>query len=59
MILKDFSIDLCNGGISDKLYDYYLKYDSISLNNFYENHHQIIDYLLRLLKKEIAERLEQ
>lgn len=57
-ILNDFTIDLCNGGISDKLYNYYIKYESISINDFYENHHQIIDYLLRSLKNEIKYRLE-
>lgn len=58
-IINDLSIDLCNGGVSDKLYNYYLKYDSnITSENFYKIHHQIIDYLLRLLKNEIKERLQ-
>ncbi|MCX7875888.1 MAG: hypothetical protein N2321_06935 [Melioribacteraceae bacterium] len=57
-IINDFSIDLCNGGVSDKLYDYYLKYEKITIQDFYKFHHQHIDYLLRLLKKEIASHLE-
>lgn len=58
-VMTEFSIDLQDGGISRGLYEYLLPYlPELSKENFYSKYHQPLDYLLRLLKQEIAIRLE-
>lgn len=57
-VLIEISNDLKDGGISRGLYEY-LSPHMIDLNkeDFYKRYHQPLDYLLRLLRKEIATRL--
>lgn len=53
------SADLTNGGISAELFEYLKDHiEDLSKDYFYEKYHSILDYLLRVLKKEIAVRLE-
>ncbi len=58
-VLIELSNDLKDGGISRGLYEYVkpLMID-LSKEDFYKRYQQTLDYLLRLLKKEIANRLE-
>lgn len=59
-VLIDLSNDLKDGGISRGLYEYINAHMvELSKEDFYERYHQTLDYLLRLLKKEIAVRLEE
>ncbi len=57
--LVAISADLTNGGISAELFEY-LKDNiaDLSKDSFYKKYHSILDYLIRVLKKEIAVRLE-
>lgn len=58
-ILVELSDDLKDGGISRGLYEYINSHMiDLSKEDFYKQYHQTLDYLLRLLKKEIAQRLE-
>ncbi len=58
-VLIEISNDLKDGGISRGLFDY-VKPHMLDLNkeDFYKHYQQTLDYLLRLLKKEIANRLK-
>ncbi len=57
-VLIDLSNDLKDGGISRGLYEYLSPHMiDLSMEDFYKRYHQTLDYLLRLLKKEIATRL--
>ncbi|MFA7418582.1 MAG: hypothetical protein WCZ90_02765 [Melioribacteraceae bacterium] len=57
--LSAISADLTNGDISAELFEYLKDYiEDLSKDYFYEKYHSILDYLLRVLKKEIAVRLE-
>lgn len=59
-VISNFSVDLQDGGISRGLYEYFVVLmPEISKENFYSKYHQPLDYLLRLLKKEIANGLEK
>ena len=59
-VIQEFSVDLQDGGISRGLYEYINPYmPELTKPHFYDKYHQSIDYLLRLLKKEIADRLER
>lgn len=58
-IINRFTIDLQDGGISRGLYEYMYEYlPHLSKEEYYSKYQQPLDYLLRLLKKEIALRLE-
>lgn len=58
-VVKDFTVDMQDGGLSRGLYEYLLPYKpGITKELFYQKYQQQVDYLLRLLKKEIATRLE-
>lgn len=58
-VLIEISNDLKDGGVSRGLYEYLSPYMiGLSKEDFYRSYHQTLDYLLRLLKKEIADRLE-
>lgn len=56
--LQEITLDLCNGGVNNSLYDYLKRY-CVNLDKtvFYKNYHQILDYMLRYLKNKIADRL--
>lgn len=57
--LVAISADLTNGGISAELFEYLRDHiEDLSKDSFYKKYHSILDYLLRVLKKEIAMRLE-
>ena len=57
--LSAISTDLTNGGISAELFEYLKDHiEDLRKDYFYEKYHSILDYLLRVLKKEIAVRLE-
>lgn len=59
-VVEEFSLDLRDGGISRGLFEYVNSYmPELTKAHFYDRFHQPIDYLLRLLKKEIADRLEE
>lgn len=59
-VVREFSIDLQDGGISRGLFDYLIPHlPELTKEHFYAQYHQPLDYLLRLLKKEIATRLEE
>jgi len=58
-VLVELSNDLKDGGISRGLYEYVKPHMiDLSKEDFYKRYQQTLDYLLRLLKKEIAVRLE-
>lgn len=58
-VLIEYADDLKDGGVSRGLYDYFNAHMiNLSKEDFYEKYHQNLDYLIRLLKKGIAERLE-
>lgn len=58
-ILIELSNDLKDGGVSRGLYEYVKPHMiDLSKEDFYKRYQQSLDYLLRLLKKEIAVRLE-
>ena len=58
-VVNDFNVDLQDGGLSRGLYEYLHPYKSeLTKDEFYQKYQQPVDYLLRLLKKEIARRLE-
>jgi hypothetical protein len=58
-VLTEFSDDLQNGGMNRGMYEYLNTYMvDLSKADFYLNYHSALDYLLRLLKKGIAARLE-
>lgn len=58
-VLLELSEDMKDGGISRGLYEYINEHMiDLSKDDFYKQYHQTLDYLLRLLKKEIASRLE-
>ncbi len=59
-VVREFSIDIQDGGISRGLFDYLIPHlPELTKEHFYAQYHQPLDYLLRLLKKEIAVRLEE
>lgn len=58
-VLVDLANDLKDGGISRGLYEYVNAHMAeLSKETFYKKYHHTLDYLLRLLKKEIVDRLE-
>jgi hypothetical protein len=58
-VLIEISTDLKDGGISRGLFEYLHPHMlQLTKEEFYKKYHQTLDYLLRLLKKEIAERLD-
>ena len=58
-VLTEYANDLKNGGVSRGLYEYFDAHMiDLSKDDFYEKYHQNLDYLIRLLKKGIAERLK-
>ncbi len=58
-VLVEYANDLKDGGVSRGLYDYFNAHMiDLSKEDFYEKYHHNLDYLIRLLKKGIAERLE-
>lgn len=59
-LIKEFSVDLQDGGISRGMFEYLSPHlPDLTKEHFYNKYHQPLDYLLRLLKKEIATRLEE
>ena len=58
--LYDYVRDLSDGGVSRGLYQYLNQHMlTLSKKDFYEKYHQNFDYLIRLLKKSIAEKLQE
>lgn len=58
-VLAELANDLKDGGISRGLYEYLFPHmNDLSKQDFYKKYHQPMDYLLRLLRKEIAARLD-
>lgn len=59
-VLLELSEDMKDGGISRGLYEYIKPHMSdLSKEDYYKRYQQSLDYLLRLLKKEIAQRLNE
>lgn len=57
--LKEMSVDLCNGGISPGLYGYLSRHiPNLSEENYKEKYHNILEYLLKVMKSKIAEKLD-
>ena len=58
-VLTDISIDLKNGGISRGMEDYLNPYfKELTTAELKEKYHNILDYLIRLLKKDLADALK-
>ncbi len=58
--LNDYAGDLSDGGVSRGLYEYLSRHMlALSKTDFYEKYHQSFDYLIRILKKSIAEKLHE
>jgi hypothetical protein len=59
-VLYELATDLKDGGISRGLYEY-LNIHMINLTkeDFYNKYHSVLDYLLRQLKKEVAQKIEE
>lgn len=58
-VLKNYADDLKDGGVSRGLYEYFNTHMlELSREDFYQKYYQTLDYLIRLLKKGIAEKLE-
>ncbi|MCL5030253.1 MAG: hypothetical protein M1480_14675 [Bacteroidetes bacterium] len=58
--LNDYAADLSDGGVSRGLYEYLSRHMlTLSKTDFYEKYHQSFDYLIRILKKSIAEKLHE
>lgn len=57
-IIRQFASELVDGGISRGLYEYISPHmEGLTKEEYYKKYHEPIDYLLRLLKKEISGRL--
>jgi hypothetical protein len=57
--LADISVDFSNGGLSNDLYGYLGNHLSpMNKEMFYKKYHSILDYLLRIMKKEIILHLD-
>jgi len=56
--LREICTDLRNGGMDGSLYDY-MKHNCINLQKaeFYRDYHQLLDYMVRFLKRKILEQL--
>lgn len=58
--LKEMAIDLCNGGISPGLYGYLSPHiPNLSEENYKEKYHNILEYLIKVMKSKIAETLKE
>lgn len=58
-VLENYADDLKDGGVSRGLYEYFNTHMAqLSRDDFYKKYYQNLDYLIRLLKKGIVERLE-
>lgn len=58
-VLENYADDLKDGGVSRGLYEYFNTHmTELSRDDFYKKYYQNLDYLIRLLKKGIAEKLE-
>ncbi|MBX3006800.1 MAG: hypothetical protein KF816_02115 [Melioribacteraceae bacterium] len=58
-VLKNYADDLKDGGVSRGLYEYFNTHMSdLTREDFYKKYYQNLDYLIRLLKKGISEKLE-
>ena len=58
--LEDLAKDLKDGGIAPGLYKYVLaNYPGLDEQLYKEKYHNIIEYLLKVLKQQIAEQLVQ
>jgi len=58
-VLKNYADDLKDGGVSRGLYEYFNTHMiELSRDDFYKKYYQNLDYLIRLLKKGIVEKLE-
>ena len=56
--LVDISVDLLNGGINPGLYPYLKKhFENLSHENFDKNYHNILEYLIRVMKRTIADEI--
>ncbi|MCX8010291.1 MAG: hypothetical protein N3A61_04010, partial [Ignavibacteria bacterium] len=52
--LEDIAYDLKDGGINPGLYDYLHKYmDKLKIEEYKSNYHNILEYLVRLMKEKI------
>lgn len=59
-VMVNLANDLKDGGISRGLYEYLTVYMiDLTKEDFYHKYHQTLDYLLRLLKREISQRIEE
>ena len=59
-VLEEYASDLKDGGVSRGLYEYLnVHVIELSKEEFYKKYHQNLDYLIRLLKKGIADKLEK
>jgi hypothetical protein len=58
--LTDMSKDIKDGGVNPGLYKYLLvHYDELDEHTYKQKYHNILEYLLKVLKQNIAEELEQ
>ena len=59
-VLNEISVDISNGGISSGLFEY-LKPHMADLTReiFYDKYHSILDYLIRVFKREIYNRIDK
>jgi hypothetical protein len=58
--LIDMSNDIKDGGVNPGLYKYLLvHYDELDEHTYKQKYHNILEYLLKVLKQNIAEELEQ
>lgn len=56
--LQDMSVDLNDGGINRGLYDYLKNHmPELEKEEYYNRYHNVLDYLVRIMKKNIAENL--
>ncbi len=58
--LKEMVLDLCNGGISPRLYGYLSPHiQNLSEEDYKQKYHNILEYLLKVMKSKIAETLKE
>lgn len=58
--LRDMSVDLLDGGISPGMYEYVIPYiKNLKKEDFLLKYHNILEYLVKVMKNTIAERLAE
>jgi hypothetical protein len=58
--LKEMANDLCDGGVNPGLYNYlFPHFSGLSENDYKTKYHNILEYLLKVMKSNIAEKLTE